>query len=73
MNTMTLEDRFHKAIRTSQKPGGGIYVEAQLAINDEIYTYGQFYRLNVPEAVEAFKKFYFPLFVTDVEDNSNDQ
>ena len=62
-----LEMRFQRALRTSQKEGGGIYVEAQLAINDEIHTYGQFYRLNVPEAVEAFKKFYYPLFVQDVE------
>lgn len=62
-----LNQRFNSAIRTSQKAGGGIYVEAQVAIDSEIYTYGQFYRLNVPEAVEAFKKFYYPLYVQDVE------
>lgn len=60
-------DNFDKAIRTSQKSGGGIYVEAQVAINSEIYTYGQFYNLNVPEAVNRFKAFYGPLYLKDLE------
>lgn len=79
MTTYTeLEDRFLRAIRTSQVEGGGIYVEAQLAINNEIHTYGQHYSADpsasvfandIPEAVSRFKRFYYPLFVKDVEGN----
>ena len=71
-----LENRFLRAIRTTQKEGGGIYVEAQLVINDELHTYGQFYSddpsrstfaNDIPEAVSRFKRFYLPLYLKDVE------
>lgn len=75
---MTLQDRFQRAIRTTQSEGGGFYIEAVLAVNGEVNTYGQHYspnedsptyaeNLNV--AVERFKKFYFPLYVQDMEAN----
>lgn len=76
MNYQALEDRFLKAIRTTQKEEGGIYVEARLAINNELHTYGQYYSddpskptfaNDVPEAVSRFKRFYFPLFLKDSE------
>lgn len=70
-------DNFDKAIRTSQVSGGGVYVEAQVAINSEIYTYGQHYGSDnpdsptyckdIPHAVERFKAFYGPMYLKDLE------
>lgn len=69
-------DNFDRAIRTTQIEGGGIYVEAKLAIGGEIYTYGQHYShdptrptfaKNVPTAVKRFKKVYYPMYLSDVE------
>jgi hypothetical protein len=69
-------DNFNQAIRTTQVVDGSIYVEAQVAINDEVYTYGQYYSSNpkavtyaenIPEAVKRFKAFYGPMYLQDVE------
>lgn len=69
-------NNFDKAIMTTQKEGGGVYVEAQVAIRGEIHTYGQFYSSksdspvfarNIPDAVQKFKNFYYPMYLNDLE------
>ena len=70
-------ETFNSAIRTTQKEGGGIYVEAKIAIEGDIYTYAQHYSAvkgsptyadNIPEAVDRFRRFYYPMYLQDIED-----
>lgn len=74
-----MQEQFEQAIRTTQKEGGGVYVEAQIAVGGEIYTYAQHYSSDstkptyakdVPTAVDKFKAFYYPLYVEDFTANS---